>query len=694
MSTEENGFSKDSPIPPLIELGDKLIDTSEQTIRSGSEVVRLEPLSFSFLMFLISNHGDTVTREMLLTAVWNNRVVTDDAIRKVVRKLRLVLEDDAKKPKYIKTIPSQGYELIATPKEVHKAPTDKSSNTKQVLPWLLVSLALLFIIFLFDYFHEDTVSSPVTAKQLNVSMLTQLPNNEISASYHAASERLLFLYQEQPSKGFQVYIKNLKTQITKQLTNDDLNYKSVAFSPDGKNIAFTRIDGKRAQLLIAELDSIDGLVNIKEIVSKPEATGLLSWSSDGRFLYTSTFGQNFSSGSRGIYRINVNSQKTEVITFPNLKGGGDFFAKESAKGDLLAVLRMEADRRFRLVIVDLVNQVVSQESAVSFFPYRLIWQGDSTLAISGVKGEFYRYSLKDNIFESLLDEQIDLGDVFFQCGTTCYFMSRHTQNYTNILELDNPYFEKGTKPLIHIDTGGAEFHPTYSPDGNSIVYTAKDQSSAKLILQERNNSPIVLYQAPANTVIKHLSFNAQMTRILGKFETQLFVLDIKTKEMKFITSPLALVNHPNWDLTGDVVYFSREQNNETALYQYHLLEERELKLYDDLVSVSDISTQLTLAIDTNNQMFQLNQDGTREFIIELPNAASDHWQVVNQYLYFTQKGNDNVILYRLNLNNHKLESKLLAINPAWSRFSIDKHSMRLLVTQTLSRQSDLVKVSW
>jgi hypothetical protein len=185
-----------------------------------------------------------------------------------------------------------------------------------------------------------------------------------------------------------------------------------------------------------------------------------------------------------------------------------------------------------------------------------------------------------------------------------------------------------------------------------------------------------------------------MTKIVGKLETQIFVLDIETKAVKLITSPLALVNHPNWDLTGSIVYFSREQNNNTGLYQYKIQQEREHKLYDDIVSIRMFYPELTLAVDINRQVFQLYPDGSRRFIVQLQNVSSDHWEVVDEYLYFTQIDYDKVNLYRLNLVDLKLDSNSLDVSPAWSRFSMDRSSKRLLVTDTLSRQRDLVQVSW
>ncbi len=64
-------------------------------------------------MELLTHPGDVVTRERLVQVLWPKGVVDfDNSLNAVVRKLRAVLGDDSETPRYIETLPRQGYRFI------------------------------------------------------------------------------------------------------------------------------------------------------------------------------------------------------------------------------------------------------------------------------------------------------------------------------------------------------------------------------------------------------------------------------------------------------------------------------------------------------------------------------------------------------------------------------------------------------
>ena len=86
-------------------------DTGE--IRSEIGVSHLEPKSMAVLLHLIEHHGEVVSREELLDAVWSGIHVGDDSLTAAIIKIRRALGDDARSPTHIETIPKRGYRLIS-----------------------------------------------------------------------------------------------------------------------------------------------------------------------------------------------------------------------------------------------------------------------------------------------------------------------------------------------------------------------------------------------------------------------------------------------------------------------------------------------------------------------------------------------------------------------------------------------------
>ena len=94
-------------------LFDWRVNPNENLITRGDKVVHLEPLAMEVLVYLANHAGEVVNRELLEKEVWRGAVVSYDAVSNTVIKLRKALQDDARQPRYIATIPKKGYKLIA-----------------------------------------------------------------------------------------------------------------------------------------------------------------------------------------------------------------------------------------------------------------------------------------------------------------------------------------------------------------------------------------------------------------------------------------------------------------------------------------------------------------------------------------------------------------------------------------------------
>jgi TolB-like protein/DNA-binding winged helix-turn-helix (wHTH) protein/tetratricopeptide (TPR) repeat protein len=87
---------------------------AEGLLSRGNETARLEPKAMEVLAYLAARPGEVVTREELERDVWRGALVGYDAVTSTVIKLRKALQDNARQPRYIATIPKKGYQLIAS----------------------------------------------------------------------------------------------------------------------------------------------------------------------------------------------------------------------------------------------------------------------------------------------------------------------------------------------------------------------------------------------------------------------------------------------------------------------------------------------------------------------------------------------------------------------------------------------------
>ena len=94
-------------------IGPWVLDAETNIVSRDGRVVRLEPKVVEVCVCLADRTGEVVRKEELIRAVWPDTFVTDDVLTKAISELRKALEDDAKHPQFIETIPKRGYRLIA-----------------------------------------------------------------------------------------------------------------------------------------------------------------------------------------------------------------------------------------------------------------------------------------------------------------------------------------------------------------------------------------------------------------------------------------------------------------------------------------------------------------------------------------------------------------------------------------------------
>ena len=86
------------------------MDSVRRHVRAGTQEVRLTPTEFELLRQLMLSAGKVLTHRSLLRAVWGPEYGEEaDYLRVYVRQLRLKVEEEPSRPKYIITEPGIGY---------------------------------------------------------------------------------------------------------------------------------------------------------------------------------------------------------------------------------------------------------------------------------------------------------------------------------------------------------------------------------------------------------------------------------------------------------------------------------------------------------------------------------------------------------------------------------------------------------
>ena len=87
------------------------LDTESKSVMVDGEAVRLTPLEYKILELLCRHPGKVFSTEEIYRQVWNDDIVSDNAIAVHVRHIREKIEINPKEPRYLKVVWGVGYKI-------------------------------------------------------------------------------------------------------------------------------------------------------------------------------------------------------------------------------------------------------------------------------------------------------------------------------------------------------------------------------------------------------------------------------------------------------------------------------------------------------------------------------------------------------------------------------------------------------
>ena len=105
------GVAKREGVDTPIRCGELMIDPTNYEVFLGAKRVILTPTEFKLLYLLGKNRHVTLSQDFIRRGIWADDTQTGDSLKKYIQRLRCKLGDDARDPKWIKTVHGLGYRL-------------------------------------------------------------------------------------------------------------------------------------------------------------------------------------------------------------------------------------------------------------------------------------------------------------------------------------------------------------------------------------------------------------------------------------------------------------------------------------------------------------------------------------------------------------------------------------------------------
>jgi DNA-binding winged helix-turn-helix (wHTH) protein/Tol biopolymer transport system component len=293
-----------------------------QTLRNEQNMVRIEPMVGELLTYFCHHPYQVISKQQLLDNVWHGRYVSDNTVSKLITKLRKTLQDDARNPQFIVTIPKRGYRFIASATQL----TDSTDFlTKQDLSypkrWIdkRVQLLLLPLIFasLFWFYFSDhsTTNTFISAKAITTDI-----GSEYFPSF--AQDAIRFAYMNNDGEKFKLFVKNISSGEQVEIDHgEDNGVGPGSWNDAGTKLVYLVASPENCQYFIREFDGL--------VMSKPKLIHTCKAGSYGAIKFTHDDNMLIFSESQGantpysLYSLKLNSGEVQWLPQPELHLDGN-----------------------------------------------------------------------------------------------------------------------------------------------------------------------------------------------------------------------------------------------------------------------------------------------------------------------------------------------------------------------------------
>jgi DNA-binding winged helix-turn-helix (wHTH) protein len=122
-----------------VRFGDFSLDRERRLLTRGGAPVPLVRKAFDLLELLVTERPRALSKERIRDRVWPKTVVSESTLNSLVGELRAVMGDDARAPRYVRTVHGFGYAFAAEASE-DPAPSVATSAAAPLAPILTARL--------------------------------------------------------------------------------------------------------------------------------------------------------------------------------------------------------------------------------------------------------------------------------------------------------------------------------------------------------------------------------------------------------------------------------------------------------------------------------------------------------------------------------------------------------------------------
>ncbi len=555
------------------------------TIRRDGLVIRLEPKVMEVCALLADRAGKVVRKEELIRAVWADTFVTDDVLTHAISELRKALEDDAKQPKFIETIPRRGYRLIVSvrheqpgvsncdspaapgkpqPETAMLAARHRRNGALVLAAGISAAIGLVATVSWRLPHPSPAAARPVEKELSLVPIVTYGDGGQWLPAFSPDGTRVAYSWNVGDEFDFSWYleVKVLGSDTRLRLTKQPAAFPpGPAWSPDGREIAFVRASAldDRGIYVISAMGGPER--KLRPLAPWHYTVRVVSWSPDGRWIaFADEAGPTSDAkregrGPNALFLISPETLETRQLTNPAADELGDSAPTFSPDGKTIAFIHSTAGSQDEVWTIPVKGGQAHRLFGNGGYVTGLCWTHDSESVIFDLGGHDNGFALwrvhSTGVEPRPLDLETD-GSTLREptlWHDRLAFEAWKSAGTVGRVRLDNRFADLPQTPVVSTrwDHGGH-----YSPRGDRIAFLSDRTGTDELWVADADGTnPRQLTHL--GIYLLDLSWAPDGSSVaVGTEHGKIYLVSVETG------SPRLIFSEDTYLGEGNVVAFSRD----------------------------------------------------------------------------------------------------------------------------------------